>query len=326
MISDVCKETTLQGDAAEQFKALKKLWRAKYLTVDELYEKIKTLAERHPNKAETLVALAGYWHSKGEIEKARTMAFQANRACPYYHRANWIMVSIRSTILYRSFSEYTDLEKQKNEIVSKLSIPEKISSYIHNWSSLNQLMKDNIAWSIQLYLPYVEVLSDLKFNAYIKFPFELSSEAPGMEEVKDIRAHYPRDNRLWDDMRGAGGPQMMSDYFQTPEAPYGNYNLFLHEMAHQVDSYMEVKMPKSFECLNLLFKQATDRNVFVADYARHRPEYFAVNAESYAIPLNYPKRFGVQRSWQQANDPNLGKYIELTSQGPQVEADLVCPQ
>jgi len=324
--TDICKQTTLQGQSAKDFSNLKQLWKAKLLTIDEFYNKIKTLDERNPNRVETLVAMATYWHAQGEIEKARKIAFQANRLCAYYHRANWIMTSVRSTILYRSFPEYADLEAKKNEVVAGLKLSDKMGSYILNWDSLTQIMKDNIAWSMQLWLPYVDVLADLKFNAYIKFPFELSSEAPGLEDIKDQRAGYPRDNRLWDDMRGAGGPQMMSDYFQTPEAPYGNYNLFQHEMAHQVDSYMEVKMPKAQSCLNLLFDQATQRNLFVADYARNRPEYFAVNAESYAIPENYPKRFGVQRTWQIQNDANLGNYIELVSRGPEVETNFVCPQ
>jgi hypothetical protein len=321
-----CKDTLLQGDDMKSYFDLKSQWRENKISNEDFFAAMHAMDQKNPNRADVMITLAVEAIQQNRLEDARALAWKAHQLCHYYHRSNWMLISLDSARVLRAYPEYADLEKKKKELVAQTGTPAELGQYFLNWSHLTPAVQENMTWSVHLWLKFVPALAGHQFNSYIKFPFELLSEDPGMADVKNQRASYYRDNRNWDDMRGAGGEQMITDYFQAPDAPYGNYNVTSHEMAHQVDSYMEKNMPKSYECLNQIFAQATKRNDFLTEYQRNRPEYFAVGSESIAIPEGYPKRFGADKAWYDQHDPHLKMFIEtLSDLGLQNEGQLNCP-
>ena len=321
-----CKENLLQGSAKSTFFDLKAQWRARSIQTADFIRQVNRLAEINPHKSDLLVAQATFAHMRGDFEQTKNLAWAAHQLCPFYNRAHWVLGSLMATDKYKSYPEYNELVQKMKKVVASLEVPSQISTYIINWNQLTADVQENLIWGLRLWIKFIPGMDQNDFRAYIKFPFEMMYEMPNLAEIKDDRVSYPRDNRLWDDTRGLGGQTIVSDYFESPESPYGNYNLLGHEMAHQVDDYMANFFQPAEKCLDKLFEGATARDVFVGAYSRIRAEYFAVASESYFIPVDYPARFGVQRSWYNLNDPDLARYMEQIIQGPDAAQKMNCQQ
>lgn len=303
--SQICKKQLSQGTARTEFFAAKESWRSGKISNLDFERKINLINQKNPDKADILTALASIAYMKNQRETARDLAWKAHRKCPYYNRASWILMSLNKEDLLRNERDYATLDHQKDIENQKYKVPNEISKYIINWQHIPDHDKDDLVWSIRGWLDYIPSLVQTQRTAYIKFPFELMSELPGLSEMKDTRVHYERDNRLWDDVRGMGGSMIVSDFFESPLAPFGAYNLLEHEMAHQMDDYFQEKIPTVRQCIDDLFKNAKTKNIFATGYARTRFEYFAVASESFFIPDNYPLRFGLKKEWYQKNDAGI---------------------
>lgn len=319
-----CKSALLQGNARIEFATLKERWRNASIATNDFRNGVQKLVAANPKKSDLLVTLSTFAHMDGDLSLARDLAWTAHQLCPYFNRAALILTSLSKEESLRAETDYLSLEKSKIEDVRLLTIPSEISTYMVNWKQLTKSAQENLIWSIRGWLGYVPDLVLKAQASYVKFPFELMHEVPTLSPMKDTRSGYERDNRLWDDMRGIGGPMIVSDYFEAPQAPYGAYNLLEHEMAHQLDFYFEKEQPAIFTCIEKLFVDATRRNVFVTSYAKLRYEYFAVASESFFIPINYPLRFGVQRKWYEVNDRNLFDLLAAVTAGPAAAAAHTC--
>jgi hypothetical protein len=319
-----CKSSLTQGKARVDFFSLKEKWRTGALATADFRKSVQQLSVLFPNKSDLLVTLSTFAHMDGDLRGSRDIAWKAHQLCPYFNRAALILTGLTKEESLRAESDYVILEQQKIADVSLLKVPIEIATYMVNWKQLTTAAQENLVWSIRGWLGYVPDLVLKTQASYVKFPFELMHEVPFLSQMKDTRSGYERDNRLWDDMRGIGGPMIVSDYFEAPQAPFGAYNLLEHEMAHQLDFYFEKEQPAIFNCIEKLFSDATLRDVFVTSYARLRYEYFAVASESFFIPVGYPLRFGVQRNWYEANDKNLHDLLAAVTSGPKAAAAYSC--
>ncbi len=320
-----CKSVLSQGKVRSEFFASKENWRKGVMAAPDFRREVEALANLNPDKSDLLVALATFAHMDGDVARARQLAWKAHQLCPYFNRAALILTSLTKEESLRAEKDFALLEQSKNDDVSRLTVPSEISTYMLNWKQLTRSAQNNLVWSIRGWLGYIPDLVLKTQASYVKFPFELMHEVPTLDKMKDTRSGYERDNRLWDDMRGIGGPMIVSDYFEAPQAPYGAYNLLEHEMAHQLDFYFGNEQPAIFNCIEKLFADATRRDVFVTSYARLRYEYFAVASESFFIPTTYPLRFGVQRKWYEQNDKNLHDLLAAITAGPKAASAYACP-
>jgi hypothetical protein len=100
-----------------------------------------------------------------------------------------------------------------------------------------------------------------------------------MGEMHDGRSDYPNDFRLYDDMRGWGGPTVSTDFgaiLLTIER--GAFNLHSHEVGHQFYelSKKDPALSAIAKCNLVLFDRAQKTGRFITPYSKtNDDEFFA---------------------------------------------------
>jgi hypothetical protein len=138
--------------------------------------------------------------------------------------------------------------------------------------------------------------------------------------------NYKLDNRLWDDVRGAGGQFVISDHDETFETVHGDYNLLGHEIAHQFHAYLDRYQPGLSDCIETLYGNAKQRKKFPDSYAAtNSREYFAQGITYFLIPEDAPSRYGINVSWYPENDPDLYRLMQSIALSEGVFSRISCP-
>jgi hypothetical protein len=301
-----CRESLLQGSNWNAFRSIMSARRAGCVKDDETLSKLQTLLAIAGRKADILTAIGGLHHVKGEVTSATTLYWEAHRLCPFFNQsANALKFLVEGANIKKDFA---------SPIVWQAHETEALQIYVSNYSMHGADAMSGFQYSMALWKKFIPALNELNEWMYVKYPFELMSEIPKLEFVRDARRDdIPFDNRLWDDVRGTYssiGQVVVADYFELMKGASTQYDVTLHELSHQVDA--AALSLRGTKCVRRLYQASVDRKSAVSAYSLVSPqEYFAEAATAYAAgnhsrPMN-------QESLRKV-DPDILRFIENLSQ------------
>lgn len=186
--------------------------------------------------------------------------------------------------------------------------PPYLKDVFINYSRLEADLQKIIRKSVKPLRAFLKTAKDKGATFFIT-PFHLiQSEAPGMAGIRGERTF---DGRLWDDVKGLGGPHALSGEDWERDVKNLRYNVVSHEFTHQVHGLM----PKPLvDEVKRLFQKAKDQRLTLDFYADFNEfEYFATGVEAYVSEEKLPDQkvaYGHTRRELQAKDPDLYRFIE----------------
>lgn len=324
--SQVCVKNLvpLQYDEQEQrqgssvFRETQKKLRKGEISAQEALQLWSELKPRLEDKADFLTAYGGLLSLLGRHEEAFDFFFKAHKLCPYYNRAHWGLAVEKRFFQHRGRPDFEKLNAQLDQELQNRPVPTEIASYITNWNSLSPEAQKRVAYGARIFLPYIQTLESQNFYTYLKFGFDLLSDSPDFESLRDRRiggSGYPHDNRLWDDVRGAGGRRVVADISEVFNGVQGDYNLLGHEMAHQFQDLLEKLNHPGFDCIARQYQEALEKKNFPDAYSsQNKEEHFAQGVTYYLVPSDSPSRFGLNRSWLIRNNPDQLRFVQSIDQ------------
>jgi tetratricopeptide (TPR) repeat protein len=164
-----------------------------------------------------------------------------------------------------------------------------IETFVVNWRSLSPRHQKQVALSVAPWKTYIPVLVESGSTYYIKPLYELLSETPGQELLRDQRISY--DSRLWDDVRGCGGYNTVTGVEDVERTILDRYNTVLHELTHQVHGVLTPAHKREIQELYRRTKERdeTTHDAFLSRYAGGSVwEYFAEGANALESPRRDP--------------------------------------
>jgi hypothetical protein len=312
--NSVCPKQLMSGEDRVRFEAFKAQIRSGAISSATALEQAADFTKNFSDRADVLTTYAGLLALSGQHQLAMQTYWRAHRHCRYYNRANWGLVLEKRFQKYSSFPDYdSNTQKVERELKSR-HIPQEISTFISDWNALDSTTQRRVEYGMRIWLPWIHQLHANGFSAYIKFSFDLLSDSPGSADLRDQRIGgigYPNDNRLWDDVRGAGGETVLADANEVFQTVQGDYNLLGHEMTHQFQALLEAKYPPGVACVQSTYDHAKADKNFPDPYSsQNKEEHFAQGVTYYLVPSDSPKRFGLNQTWLVQHDPEQLNFIE----------------
>lgn len=305
-----CRSSMMSGEQLDQFNARFQSWKKGELALADFASYLEREANERP-RSDLLSAQAGIYSLQGQRDRARATYWKAHQLCRYNNRAHWGLGLLTRQERYEAYPEFAASETQVRDFAARAVVPAAITSYYLNWRSLPDHSREHVTFGARIWLPYIQAMQSSGYNTYVKIPFERLSESPNLERIRDMRIEYPHDGRLWDDVRGLGGNPVVADHDEVLQTVHGAYNLMGHEMAHQFHYFLKDQYGTLAECIDRLYAAAKQRDVFPDGYAKTNEfEYFAQGVTYALIPETAPARFGLNRSWLPAKDPDLYRFIQ----------------
>jgi hypothetical protein len=322
--ASACTDGVLPPDGLAALRRTSNAWKTGAITTDAAEAAAHELAARYgERRADLLTFVGALAESRGDDATALSSFMAAHRACRYYDRAHWGLVSVRRRAAWEGFAEYPAQLAGIDRALGDVRYPSTLASYVDNYASLNAGEQKRLQYALRFWAPHIDRLLGAGQHIYIKRDFELLSEAPDLGDIRDVRIDYPYDERLWDDVRGLGGNPVVADMGETAGAAFGAYNLVAHEVAHQFHQQAPLAVS---DCILRLFAAATERGDFADPYAStNEYEYFAQGVTYYNIPEDAPARFGVNRGWLPAHDPDLLAFVQSVETATGSLDALACP-
>lgn len=330
--NESCKATMLQGEELIAFKQQLNRWKKGTLSLESLLNFIRTRPVSSLEKSDLLSTYASLLAIQGQFQEAEKYYWQAHLRCPYNNRAHWGLTLLSRRKKYQSFPEFKANEDYLYATIKNISFPPETRTYFSNWPSLPVDSQNRVKFAARIWAPYLKPMFAQGNLSYIKLPFEVLSEAPGLAELKDARIgppnmpNYLYDNRLWDDVRGAGGKSVAADHDEVFQTVHGDYNLLGHEMAHQFHAFIARSAPHLNTCIDKLYAAAQRRDLFSDGYAKSTvKEYFAQGITYYLISPQMPARYGLNASWFQKNDPAFFSFMASIENSKGDLNQITCP-
>lgn len=318
-----CPGRVTGGPIADEYDAIKSAWLAGALSTDEALRSAQRLDRSSPGKADLLTLMGSLAEALGRDEEARALYWQAHLVCPFYDRSHDGLDAVAGRRYYRAFSDYEVLRTRADAIVRSTSFPPELGAFVLNWATISPEGRERFKYAIRIWANHVGFLQRAGARVYLKPAFQLLSEAPGLGWARDDRVDYEDDNRLWDDVSGvAAGRLSVFGYGSMLEAPFGEYNVAAHEVAHLFHG----AAPRAIqECITALYRAAGSRNLFPDPYAAiNEAEYFAQGVGYLLTPVDAPPRFGLTVQWLIENDADLYQLLRQIETATDV-ASIGCP-
>lgn len=310
----VCRNQLIQASSGENFNQIKRALRSGEITVQAALSALDQLKGQYSGKADYLAAYAGLLALQGRHADALNLYWEAHNLCPYYNRAHWGLTVAKRFFQYSNRPDYNQLKSRIDREMQGRVIPQAISTYIVNWNSLNADVQKHVAYGARTWLPYMQTLEQNQMHSYIKYAFDLLSESPNLERLKDVRiggGNYPHDNRLWDDVRGVGGGSVVADLAEVYHTVHGDYNLLGHEVAHQFHYLLKLIQPNLAQCIVDQYDRAKAIGNFPDAYSsQNKEEHFAQGVTYFTVPVDSPARFGLNQNWVKRNNPAQFNFID----------------
>ncbi|MGZ3720705.1 MAG: hypothetical protein ACXWR1_20225, partial [Bdellovibrionota bacterium] len=314
LYSGVCKASLLSGQDLADFKALKASLRKGATTFENALAKVGTLAKKFSGKADVMAAYGGLLSMAARHDESIAAYWQAHRDCRYYNRANWGLTLEKRFRKYSSMPDYAANEAKVAAAVKDIPVPGVTGKYFVNWNSLNPALRERVIYGSRIWVPYYQTLSGAGSSVFIKSPFDLLSESPGMSDVADTRIEgdgHDTDHRLWDDVRGLGGQVVIADANEVFQTAQGDYNLLGHEMTHQFHQYLSEEKSPLADCIEQLYALSLKLHNFPDAYSStNSKEHFAQGVTYYLVPADAPERFGLNQSWLPRNNKLQFDFIQ----------------
>ncbi len=274
----------------------------------------------YPAWADVLTRLGSLEWELGRYDRARDDFMQSLAACPEYGRAhNGLAKALEAK---RLAVEAHLPEYERRFAATPMPDVPGIETFVVNWNSLSPRHQKRVALSIEPWKRYVPVLIESGATYYIKPLYELLSETPGQETLRDLRINY--DSRLWDDVRGCGGYHTVTGVEDVERTIHDRYNTVLHELTHQVHGVLPAAGKREIQ---ELYRQTKEReeggaDAFLSRYAGGSVwEYFAEGANALESPRfdRYDTREIVLERLD-AKDPALKALVQRFMTGADVES------
>jgi tetratricopeptide (TPR) repeat protein len=275
----------------------------------------EALRSDHSEWVEVPSRLGSLDFAERDYERARQRFGEALEICPEYGRAHNGMAKVLE-------AQRLEVEVHRDayeEIFGATATPEipGIEECVVNWHALSPRHQKRVALSVEPCKRFIPVLVEAGSTYYIKPLYELLSETPGQELLRDQRISY--DSRLWDDVRGCGGYNTVTGIEDVERTILNRYNTVLHELTHQVHAVLPADRKREIQELYRKTKekdQAGD-DAFLSRYAGGSVwEYFAEGANSLESPRRdrYDTR-EIVRERLDEKDPELrGLVVVLTTE------------
>jgi tetratricopeptide (TPR) repeat protein len=275
----------------------------------------EALRSDHSEWVEVPSRLGSLDFAERDYERARQRFGEALEICPEYGRAHNGMAKVLE-------AQRLEVEVHRDayeEIFGATATPEipGIEEFVVNWHALSPRHQKRVALSVEPWKRFIPVLVESGSTYYIKPLYELLSETPGQELLRDQRISY--DSRLWDDVRGCGGYNTVTGIEDVERTILNRYNTVLHELTHQVHAVLPADRKREIQELYRKTKekdQAGD-DAFLSRYAGGSVwEYFAEGANSLESPRRdrYDTR-EIVRERLDEKDPELrGLVVVLTTE------------
>ncbi len=269
----------------------------------------RAVAGAHPGWADVWTRLGSMDWDEGRYEDARAEFGRSLADCPEYGRA------------HNGMAKALEAERLEIEVhlpgyetaFAAAPMPDVpgIETFVENWKSLSPRHRKRVALSIAPWKRFIPVLVASGETYYIKPLYELLSETPGQEVLRDQRISY--DSRLWDDVRGCGGYHTVTGVEDVERTVHDRYNTVLHELTHQVHGVLPAERKRAIQELYRRAKERDDKtgDAFLSRYAGGSVwEYFAEGANSYESPRrdDYDTRDIVKERLQE-KDPDLERLV-----------------
>lgn len=330
--ADICKETMLQEPAQTKFGQKLDLWRSGKLGLADLIDWIQAQPPEFLNKSDVMSTLGSLLSIQGQYQPARAAYWKSHQLCAFNNRSHWGIVLLERRQKFLTFPEFVTNERFVEDTLKTVKFPAELEKYIPNYNSFPEISQHRIQFAARIWAPYINSMFESGYLSYIKLPFERLSQVPNLSDLKDSRIgppdmpNYLYDNRLWDDVRGAGGETVAADHDEIFQTVHGDYNLLAHEMTHQFHQFLQKKKPLLDACINALYQKALKRDLFADGYSKSAvAEYFAQGIGYYLIPADFPVRYGTNVSWFQKNDSELYQFMVSIDQARGDLEQIKCP-
>lgn len=329
--SSTCQSSMMTSNERKSFTSQKKKWRQGDITFREFRDFVQSKLG-NKTKSDILSTYASLLAIEGKLDSAREYYWLSHQACPYNNRSHWGLSLLNRQEKFMSYPEFQVIETKIEQEVQATTFPVEIENYVVNWKAFPVHSQTRIKHGLRIWAPFIKALLNSNKDVYVKLPFELLSDSPSMGNLRNTRIgppdmpSYKHDNRLWDDVRGAGGSTVIADHDEVTQSPHGAYNLMVHEVAHQFHGFLKGQRRELGVCLDKLYQNAKARNQFPDGYAASNvEEYFAQGVTYFMIPVDSPARYGLNSSWLPVNDLDLFNFIiSINSSDGKVEK-IECP-
>jgi tetratricopeptide (TPR) repeat protein len=176
-----------------------------------------------------------------------------------------------------------------------------------NYARLDSDLQKIIRLSVRPLRAFLKSAKDKGATFYIT-PFHMiQSEAPGMAGIRGQRTF---DGRLWDDVKGLGGPNALSGEDWERDVKCLRYNVVAHEFTHQVHGLMPKELRDE---VKRLFEKAKKERLTLDFYADFNEfEYLATGVEAYVSEEKLADQkiaYGHTRAELASRDPDLYSLI-----------------
>ncbi len=314
LYSEQCKTHLLQETDLAEYRDKVKQWQKAQLTTGDFSAYVQQALREHPASADLLSAAGSLSLMRGDRQAAQLYFWRSHQACPNYNRAHWGLQTLKKIIRNLSYPDSSELETDYLKAIQSVDFGKNTARYILNYGILDGNGQNKLKYGARIWGPYFDFLDAGHNTVYIKSAFELLSETPSLESLRDTRIggeNYPNDNRLWDDVRGVGGATVVADFGELSQIAQGSYNTIGHEIAHQFHFALIESQSPIATCIQALYEKAKERNLFADGYAAfNQYEYFAQAVTYYLVPEASPQRFGLNRTWSVQNDPLMHALVE----------------
>ena len=243
----------------------------------------RSAAQTFPQDVESRTLLGSIPWEQGQFDSAAACFREVLALLPNYGRArNGLAKSLEGMRLRQSVHRAAD-----STAFARAPMPDvpRIEEFVLNWPSLSPRHQKQVALSVVPWKAYLPVLIECGNRYYIKPLYELLSECPNVETLRDQRIEY--DSRLWDDVRGCGGLTTVTGIEDVERSIFRGFNTVLHEFTHQVQG---VFPEKDADRVHNLFHAAriredSGRPTFMSRYQQSSEwEYFAEGANALHSP------------------------------------------
>lgn len=245
----------------------------------------RSVAEGYPRDVESRTLLGSVFWEQGQFDSAAACFREVLALLPNYGRArNGLARALEGMRLRQSVHRAADSTAFVR--TPQPDVP-RIEEFVLNWHSLSPRHQKQVALSVAPWRAYLPVLIECGNRYYIKPLYELLSECPNLETLRDQRIDL--DSRLWDDVRGCGGFTTVTGIEDVERSISHGYNTVLHELTHQVHGVFPEKdadrMRDLFHAARI--REDGGRATFMSSYQQSSVwEYFAEGANA----LHSPRR------------------------------------
>jgi tetratricopeptide (TPR) repeat protein len=245
-------------------------------------------------------------YHRGRFEEAQGWFVRALAVDPDYGLAHYGLA--QSLLRLKDATNVKLSAIEKSFAAREAPEPAGLADVFINYARLDPDLRKIIRLSarpLRAFLP----LAKGKGATFFITPFHMiQSEAPGMVGIRGQRTF---DGRLWDDVKGLGGPHALSGEDWERDVKRLRYNVVAHEFTHQVHGFL----PKDLrDEVKRLFEKAKKERLTLDFYADFNEfEYFATGVEAYVSEEKLADQkiaYGHTRAELLARDPDLYRFIE----------------